>query len=1618
MFEYTSEVLKTWVTHSFKNKRLIFFFLLLEFSTIWIEVIMTIKRLLMIFNGATFIPSDDSKISKLSVINPLMYIQELTIGHLENVSECSESNCTMDNSTILKISGVTIGLLLFHHFICKMSFKKKDKINLNQNGEDSKLLFFINFLLINLLDIIFKILSIFCMYILLNKIIISLYLEIDTVFVVISGICLVFFILCYFYQVSYIFLYFKFDSKDTFQYDNFSKSYDLVILFIKFIVCLNKNLIFIKNDFNKVLKFTIFFDYLLIFLLFNLTYKIFRETMINKTLSIVTNLNLNIIRLFFLTYLCLYITFFTFFNFLSVYHVSITIILVFIVTLSIITTTYKNILTHLYSDEKLIYQITFLLNLLLTDDHENPEFEKEIIKIKTLHNLNCNLNCRICRSQEIKSSHHNLDEEKLNFMSTMFKIAGEKNLTSNFSQEENELFTILHVVFNYSLTLFNPEISKIPLIYNVKDLLEKNSDKNKIFYFNLYLLFGKINKPQSESNIKKFEIVKKYDISLIKMNRSIEIIEDVVMAIDTKLKKDLYPLTSELNTHKHNIVENLSQIFQHKNLHNDTFSFVMTRYVVEKTFNIDSGAIARNLNEAEEFESKLDLIDDKICKDSLIISNYKVGKDQLLITRASKNFVKYKGKNLEEIFPIIYRTLGRQNILESINSNNDNFDFNFPCEIKKGFISSIKLETKIFRSFDFQELFLFSNFDVVKDEVMAFEVPINYENVEDPFDHKNGALVTFSENLENAFMLTPRILELFNTSKLQKKNISFLDIFVRNKITENLNTGDQQKYERKDRKSKSKDDDYLIDYYHFYNNFLIEVEKNTQVMENEEIVKKLNELKFLANGHVKVNAKVQYLYQFRKNTNKEIFVFSVKLNKRKKYNINDPNQILKNGVNDNINDMEDAMDIIKEDGAQLNSVVSQNLNDIKTQGTASVSSVATTSSALNMSILNTFTFKGKKTNLSSQNNMTGFRFTLLLINISLGIYCIIFLIIGFGSNDKMTELIDIKFNFNSFERNFYQGCLSLFYNVGIYSKGSTDMSEYQLNSYWNKFKDVGLTINMGEYVNSELRVKAGLLIDKLSYLQHFIYDSYFADTLENIFNFNTTHSIIAYTPDNDIKLNTVDTNFFDTIVLFISNAKASAFETINTMIYIFNYDIHTKKYDFSTIVDKKFTSAQKAVYEIIFNFHNYHNNLNKIWGGLENLFKDEVNSIFNLNLILTFVLVGLHVFLILVSSAIINFLKTNTTETNFVINKLVQGDWVIYLQQKLGTMRDLLHFYKIDPIRASRKLRKDQRDSLKKSKEKQTQSEQDIKLFGSKFNDGLDNDAQINIGNLISPLVRVLIYLFSFYLIYSFAFILLFEYSYTQIMLTSDYDAQYLVIEKGIMNSIMLLQCILPSNQTDYSLEMYLKENSNFLYKPDIPGGYIHDMIEDAKLHKKYIKLIERNNPEFSRIEEEANSFSDCEYLYRNVNDEVLNITKLNYPDGVLVDNLIKLCNHYKIMKQKKFSNVVEEAYFLAKKIIINYNYTYGDYTKMKQLNDLPEFFDEFTISALIIRPIQEYLLTHSIHDITIEKEQFYLICVITFMIGNILVECLIFIVINRKLIRRVLTINEEIRCLTLCIAA
>jgi hypothetical protein len=1419
----------------------------------------------------------------------------------------------------------------------------------------------------------------------MNKFFVSFALSSDVIYAVLSIIFLLIFLLGYLFQINYVVLMLKMDAKDTLHFDSFSQNYDYLLFILKIIISLNKNILLVNTN-NEYQKHVIALDYIIIFLIFNFVIKMVLNIMRIKSLNLIINLKMNIFRLFLCIFLCVYFCIYFFFNYFSIYDTFIIALASLFISISIITHIYTNVYKVLYTDEKIIYQLAYLIDLILIGEWENPEFEREIITIQTLHKRNCtHEKCEICSAHEVAITGDNKEPEKIEFIFKMISYI-ENRLIHDFSREETDFFNFMNLVFNYNLSIIDPSVSPIKIIYKTKDQLERNSKFKNNYYMNLLIFYTKINR-QSENNIQKFNLVKKYDISINCLNRSLEILKEVVNTVDSRIKKDLYPLTSELNKNKKIILNNLADIFEQKKIYNDTFTFVMSKFVFERTFNVDCNGSHRALAESEDFESRLDLVDDKFCKDSVIVINYQVAKDSLLITRASKKFVKFTGKLFEELFPKNMCIIARKRFIEAFNSNLEEFTFEFVVESQKKFLKGLKLECKIFRSADLQELFIFSKFEQLKDEIIIFEVPyiLDEKTFQQNYNFNNSKLIGFSESLEKILCLSPRLVDFFLSSKLRKKNVTFSDLFIKNKLSRNTDRLD--------------DNEYVLSYRSYYNNFFDDINKNSATFEDEEINKKLYEIRPLCDQNMKLNVNIGHKFTIIAEETVHYLVYSFKVN-GKKLNLEDGD---KHDANEN-----NTENIL----AGMDDLQSQSSQKFGTQGTASSGS----GTAITSSVLSSITINGNKTTFSSENNMFVFRFFTLLINVSLGIYCIVFLIIGFGSNRKMTEVNDLKFYYSNFERSFYQTTMSLLYNVGVYKKNSFYNSDtsFSENNFWST--KTGLTINVGDYANYELQKKTDILNSEMAALQYFIYNSNLKSTIEPMFTFITSQKVVNFA-DGLMGLSVQYPNFFDSITMFINNAKASRFFQTKTMINIFNYNIARETIDFSSIKNQNISDVQKAVYEGAVNFPNYYNNLNKIWRDLDTLFSDQVSYIFNLNVYLSLLLIFLHFFLIFISITIINFLKRMTGESNYILSKLISGDWTTYMNLKSSLLKEILLFYKTDPVKISRDLRKEQRDTMRVSREKQNEEKKSefkeiVVIKQNSF------DTEIAADTLINPLFKTLFYLFSLYLIYSVSFLIIFNFSNSDIILSSDYSSSYYKVDKCAMNSIILLQTILFSNQTDLQLGSYLNNYTNFIYKNTESEGYIMDLLEDSKMHGNFLKYTEKNRAGFSSIQATAQTLFNCEYLYSNINDEVFSVTKNNYEGNILRDNLITLCKQYPVMQNKQLVNLIEDLNFSATKMIRQYLAAYGDYNLMKNIIDYPEFMDEMTKSIFIMRPIQTYIFSQDIRNLTVASGNFFLLCVIMFMVGNILVECLIFFVINRKLILRVLNINEEIRCLTVSIAA
>ena len=124
MLDYTEEVLKTWVKHSIKNLKLISFFILLEFWTVWISCINSILRLLLVYQGKDNLNTVDERgLSKLSALNPLNYLHEIIMLEKTRIIDCMPEECALSNENIFKIGGGVTLMLIIHHLTSFIIFR-------------------------------------------------------------------------------------------------------------------------------------------------------------------------------------------------------------------------------------------------------------------------------------------------------------------------------------------------------------------------------------------------------------------------------------------------------------------------------------------------------------------------------------------------------------------------------------------------------------------------------------------------------------------------------------------------------------------------------------------------------------------------------------------------------------------------------------------------------------------------------------------------------------------------------------------------------------------------------------------------------------------------------------------------------------------------------------------------------------------------------------------------------------------------------------------------------------------------------------------------------------------------------------------------------------------------------------------------------------------------------------------------------------------------------------------------------------------------------------------------------------------------------------------------------
>jgi hypothetical protein len=360
----------------------------------------------------------------------------------------------------------------------------------------------------------------------------------------------------------------------------------------------------------------------------------------------------------------------------------------------------------------------------------------------------------------------------------------------------------------------------------------------------------------------------------------------------------------------------------------------------------------------------------------------------------------------------------------------------------------------------------------------------------------------------------------------------------------------------------------------------------------------------------------------------------------------------------------------------------------------------------------------------------------------------------------------------------------------------------------------------------------------------------------------------------------------------------------------------------------------------------------------------------------------------------------------------------------------LNEIYQENPLKLAHKFKKLNKDNLQKLQENDKKRKRDERGGSDKkynydvFEDygSLNNNnqsgrkvnfmAKINKSNLLIPLIKIMTVTFVVYYIYSLVFYYIFQNSYESLILTSNYLKYNIDLDNDLMNCIILLQAMMFTSTTD-------NQFLNLLRNPNIQGLNIND---DGFLKGKMSIMMtmnyeiireQINYKEFDLVIQSDYNLMDCTNIFSGLSDDVFENMKQYYGSEQLFTSLQNLCKSYAIMIQNKIFYLIEYINYESLGLLNLFNEAIvKGYSQIKELNDNDKFLDVFSLIVLILRPIQTYLIDEVISQIINSSADNYLYITLTYLILNIIVDIIIFYIINKKVVSKVFEINKEIKCL------
>lgn len=351
-----------------------------------------------------------------------------------------------------------------------------------------------------------------------------------------------------------------------------------------------------------------------------------------------------------------------------------------------------------------------------------------------------------------------------------------------------------------------------------------------------------------------------------------------------------------------------------------------------------------------------------------------------------------------------------------------------------------------------------------------------------------------------------------------------------------------------------------------------------------------------------------------------------------------------------------------------------------------------------------------------------------------------------------------------------------------------------------------------------------------------------------------------------------------------------------------------------------------------------------------------------------------------------------------IITMLNTNKYKRYLKIKINILTQLNDLYIKNPINLIRILSKERKETAKVLDV--MYKKQEILLSNTD-----NSNTELSFDNKEMNSIFFSIYLqiynvFSIYFISVIVFDVFLLISYSNVIQINKYVLNNVGLETQLYNNIALPQIMTLVNMTQTELALNLGYNN-----PD-SDGILNMMSRKGNKYKEDIFIQERNNP--SLFPSLSSYFTyDCHSIITKFNDTITALVS-NALQKDYIPFQIYVCEKFKVTSIPNFEYIFNEHNFRSQ-LLQDFIKTFS-YPELYYFNEIFDFFDIFTLSVFVIKPLRTYINEQILYTKINNAFKQFIKMISCYLVFNIIADVLLYFIIKIFVLGRIGSIHDNLK--------